>query len=104
MSKAMLNGSEIREAVGADNLKTLRKEYQVLELVNWLQEKVHVLADLGLDEDGEEAARIAEKITELLRVVADDYGMVSARSSVENQYKSNLMTFKGEHDEWVGNG
>jgi len=95
MSKAILNGSEIRAAVGADNLKTIRHEYKVLELVNWLQETVDDLADCGIDE------RIAEKITELLRVVADDYGMVCAKDKHNPKYKSHFRTFKGEHDEWV---
>ena len=34
MGKSILTGSEIRAAVGVDNLKTLRHEYKVLDLVN----------------------------------------------------------------------
>ena len=36
-----LDGSEIREAVGVNNLKTIRHEYKVLELVNSLYAKVY---------------------------------------------------------------
>ena len=97
-----LDGSEIREAVGVNNLKTLRKEYQVLDLVNSLYEKVHDWEcydyESGITTSG--LAMLGSKLGDLLRIVADDYGMVCAKDKHNPKYKSHFRTFKGEHDEW----
>lgn len=103
MSKSILNGSEIRAAVGVDNLKTLRHEYTVLELVNYLQQKVHDMEICGYETPftTQELEALASKLGDLLRLVADDYGMVCAKDKHNPKYKSHFRTFKSEHDEWV---
>ena len=104
MSKAMLNGSEIRAAVGADNLKTIRHEYKVLELINSLYEKVYAMecCDYETPFTTQELETLASTLSDFLRIVADDYGMVCAKDKNNTKYKSDMRTFKGEHDEWIG--
>jgi|TARA_B100000073_G_scaffold219230_1_gene182400 hypothetical protein len=102
MSKSILNGSEIRAAVGVDNLKTIRHEYKVLELVNSLYEQVYGMecCDYESGITTEELAMLGSKLGDLLRIVSDDYGMVCAKDKENPKYKSHFRTFKGEHDEW----
>ena len=103
MSKAMLNGSEIRAAVGADNLKTIRHEYKVLELINSLYEKVYAMecCDYETPFTTQELEALASTLSDFLRLVSEDYGMVCAKDEDNPKYKSHFRTFKGEHDEWV---
>jgi hypothetical protein len=103
MGKAILNGSEIRAVVGVDNLKTLRQEYTVLELVNYLQQKLYdmEICDYETGFSTEELTIIGSKLGDLLRLISDDYGMVCAKDKHNPKYKSHFRTFKGEHDEWV---
>ena len=102
MSKAILNGSEIRAAVGADNLKTIRHEYKVLELMNSLYEKVYAMECCNYQTPFTtgELEELALKLSDFLRIVSDDYGMVCAKDKHNPKYKSHFRTFKGEHDEW----
>ena len=102
MSKAMLNGSEIRAAVGADNLKTIRHEYKVLELINSLYEKVYAMecCDYETPFTTQELETLASTLSDFLRIVADDYGMVCAKDKNNPKHKSHFRTFKGEHDVW----
>ena len=102
MSKAMFNGSEIRAAVGVDNLKTLRQEFKVLDLVNSLYEYVNSMEDSNYEISFsiEELTSLGLKLGDLLRIVSDDYGMVCAKDKHNPKYKSHFRTFKGEHDEW----
>tara|TARA_R100000995_G_C3445506_1_gene105449 strand:+ start:97 stop:417 length:321 start_codon:yes stop_codon:yes gene_type:complete len=103
MGKSILNGSEIRAAVGADNLKTIRHEYTVLELVNYLQQKVYdmEICDYETGFSTEELTMLGSRLGDLLRIVADDYDMVCAYAKTYPKHKSHMRTFKGEHDEWV---
>ena len=105
MGKSILNGSEIRAAVGADNLKTIRHEYKVLELVNSLYEQVYGM-ECCVDPSitTAELATLGSKLSDLLRIVSDDYGMVCAKDKHNPKYKSHFRTFKGEHDEWIEDG
>ena len=93
----MIESSYIRMQLGTEGLKTLRQEYKVLDLVNSLQEKVFNIVD---DDEPQHIKEFAVEVVKLLRVIARDYNMVPAKSKENAQYKSSLMTFKGEHDEW----
>jgi len=104
MGKSILNGSEIRAAVGTDNLKTIRHEYKVLELVNSLYVYVSSMEDCNyeISFSTAEVTTLGSNLLDLLSLVSEDYGMVCAKDKHNPKYKSYFRTFKGEHDEWVG--
>ena len=102
LRNSRLDGSEIREAVGVNNLKTLRHEYKVLELINSLYEKVYAMQICNYETPftTQELETLASTLSDFLRIVADDYGMVCAKDKNNPKHKSHFRTFKGEHDEW----
>ena len=98
----MLESSYIRMQLGTDGLKTLRQEYTVLELVNYLQQKVYdmEICDYETGFSTEELTMLGSKLGDLLRIVANDYNMVCAYAKDYPKHKSHIRTFKGEYDEW----
>tara|TARA_B100000214_G_C23958916_1_gene624284 strand:- start:255 stop:560 length:306 start_codon:yes stop_codon:yes gene_type:complete len=93
----MIESSYIRMQLGAEGLKTLRHDYKVLDLVNSLQGKVFDIVD---DDEPTHIKEFAQEVVKLMRIVVNDYGMVSAKDEHDPKYKSHFKTFKGEHDEW----
>ena len=90
MSKSILNGSEIRAAVGVDNLKTLRKDYKLLDWFNTLN---HVERGCWFDRD-------YDALESLLSFIRDEYKMVPSKCRDGSADHYNL-TYKGEPDAWV---
>ena len=90
MSKSILNGSEIRAAVGADNLKILKKEYELLEWFNTLH---HVERGCWFDRD-------YDALESLLQFIREEYKMVPSKCS-DGSVNHYTLTYKGEPNEWV---
>ena len=99
--KENLTGLEIRKAVGAGNLKTLKQEYKVLRLVNTLYGHISETDANDCEITATDVATLVSDLRDLLEMIANDYDMVPRQRINDPKHASSYFTFKGEHDEWV---